>query len=362
MSASIIRCCRRCRTPDSAGQDVDGAAAHVRRDVDRDHIISSFRVTYEAQPSTRARDLRIRIQGGLGPAFRRGFSCAVSADAVNALPPPEPVRERRSAGAAAIADARPSSGGATHRAARRRRHRAGGRGSGDRPGPRRPPGGRGVPRGRCARGRRTRAGRPTSTRGGRGARRARCCFRKCCTSPGSWRGYARRWCTPTAPRQGRPPNWPCAAGSPPCSSREAPWYRAADLVVLPSRWEGMALTPREGMACGRPVVVTDVDGACESNAAPACAVLSHAVPGSVRRPCHGRRRSAAQCAAARHARPPGPPARRLHPRRTTHRGCRRGRVPRRARHTARVRRGRRPVTVDDALFPRPGPTAPERTG
>ncbi|NSL43533.1 glycosyltransferase, partial [Streptomyces sp. 8P21H-1] len=35
----------------------------------------------------------------------------------------------------------------------------------------------------------------------------------------------------------------------------APWYRAADLVVLPSRWEGMALAPLEAMACGRPVVV-----------------------------------------------------------------------------------------------------------
>ncbi|MFI0541760.1 glycosyltransferase [Streptomyces sp. WSLK1-3] len=43
-----------------------------------------------------------------------------------------------------------------------------------------------------------------------------------------------------------------------------PWYRAADLLVLPSRWEGMALAPLEAMACGRPVVVTDVDGARES--------------------------------------------------------------------------------------------------
>lgn len=42
-----------------------------------------------------------------------------------------------------------------------------------------------------------------------------------------------------------------------------PWYRAADLVVLPSRWEGMALAPLEAMACGRAVVVTDVDGARE---------------------------------------------------------------------------------------------------
>ncbi|MFI8187410.1 glycosyltransferase [Streptomyces sp. NPDC085946] len=43
-----------------------------------------------------------------------------------------------------------------------------------------------------------------------------------------------------------------------------PWYRAADLVVLPSRWEGMALAPLEAMACARAVLVTDVDGARES--------------------------------------------------------------------------------------------------
>ncbi|MFB6842743.1 glycosyltransferase [Streptomyces sp. NPDC056361] len=43
-----------------------------------------------------------------------------------------------------------------------------------------------------------------------------------------------------------------------------PWYRAADVVVLPSRWEGMALAPLEAMASGRPVVVSDVDGARES--------------------------------------------------------------------------------------------------
>ncbi|MEE1929219.1 glycosyltransferase [Streptomyces sp. TRM 70351] len=47
-----------------------------------------------------------------------------------------------------------------------------------------------------------------------------------------------------------------------------PWYRAADLAVLPSRWEGMALAPLEAMACGRPVVLTDVTGARESLPAP----------------------------------------------------------------------------------------------
>ncbi|MEV0776653.1 glycosyltransferase [Streptomyces sp. NPDC050428] len=44
----------------------------------------------------------------------------------------------------------------------------------------------------------------------------------------------------------------------------APWYRAADLVVLPSRWEGMAVAPLEAMASGRTVLLSDVDGARES--------------------------------------------------------------------------------------------------
>ncbi|WP_406347332.1 glycosyltransferase [Streptomyces sp. NBC_00648] len=43
-----------------------------------------------------------------------------------------------------------------------------------------------------------------------------------------------------------------------------PWYRAADVVVLPSRWEGMALAPLEAMACQKPVVVTDVGGSSQS--------------------------------------------------------------------------------------------------
>jgi glycosyltransferase involved in cell wall biosynthesis len=44
----------------------------------------------------------------------------------------------------------------------------------------------------------------------------------------------------------------------------ADWYAAANVVVLPSRWEGMSLTMLEAMASGRSVVATDVAGAHEA--------------------------------------------------------------------------------------------------
>ena len=47
--------------------------------------------------------------------------------------------------------------------------------------------------------------------------------------------------------------------------RDVPeWLAAADVVVLPSRWEGMALTILEAMSRGRSVVATDVAGAREA--------------------------------------------------------------------------------------------------
>ncbi len=42
------------------------------------------------------------------------------------------------------------------------------------------------------------------------------------------------------------------------------WLAAADLVVVPSRWEGMALVPLESLAMGTPVVASDVTGLSEA--------------------------------------------------------------------------------------------------
>lgn len=43
-----------------------------------------------------------------------------------------------------------------------------------------------------------------------------------------------------------------------------PWYAVADVVVLPSRWEGLSLTLLEALASGCPVVVSDIPGLAEA--------------------------------------------------------------------------------------------------
>jgi glycosyltransferase involved in cell wall biosynthesis len=43
-----------------------------------------------------------------------------------------------------------------------------------------------------------------------------------------------------------------------------PWLAAADVVVLPSRWEGLSLALLEALATARPVVVTDVAGLADA--------------------------------------------------------------------------------------------------
>ena len=51
------------------------------------------------------------------------------------------------------------------------------------------------------------------------------------------------------------------------------WLAAADVVAVPSRWEGMALVPLEAMARARSVVVTDVAGMREAGPPGAGAIV-----------------------------------------------------------------------------------------
>jgi glycosyltransferase involved in cell wall biosynthesis len=52
-----------------------------------------------------------------------------------------------------------------------------------------------------------------------------------------------------------------------------PWLWASDLLVLPSRYETVALVVAEAMSCGRPVVATAVNGARDT-------ILGGALPGA----------------------------------------------------------------------------------
>lgn len=59
------------------------------------------------------------------------------------------------------------------------------------------------------------------------------------------------------------------------------WYAAADVVVVPSRWEGMALVPLEAGAGARTVVITDVAGAREAVPEGCGAVVPREDPGAL---------------------------------------------------------------------------------
>ena len=81
------------------------------------------------------------------------------------------------------------------------------------------------------------------------------------------------------------------------------WLAAADVVAVPSRWEGMALVTLEAMARARPVVATDVPGMRESLGGEAGAVVAPEDPSALARALVERlsdpRRAAAEGEAAR---------------------------------------------------------------
>ena len=59
------------------------------------------------------------------------------------------------------------------------------------------------------------------------------------------------------------------------------WLRAADVVVLPSRYEGMSLSLLEAMATGRSVVASDVEGMGEALGEDAGALVPPEDPGAL---------------------------------------------------------------------------------
>lgn len=59
------------------------------------------------------------------------------------------------------------------------------------------------------------------------------------------------------------------------------WYEAADVVAVPSRWEGMALVPLEAQAAGRSVVATRATGLAESVPDGTGTIVPGDVPGAL---------------------------------------------------------------------------------
>jgi glycosyltransferase involved in cell wall biosynthesis len=84
------------------------------------------------------------------------------------------------------------------------------------------------------------------------------------------------------------------------------WLAAADVVVLPSRWEGLPLTALEALATGRPVVATAVPGLVEVVGPEVGALVEPEAAAALAEQLGRRLRDRARCAregaaAARHA-------------------------------------------------------------
>jgi glycosyltransferase involved in cell wall biosynthesis len=60
-----------------------------------------------------------------------------------------------------------------------------------------------------------------------------------------------------------------------------PWLQAADVVAVPSRWEGQALTILEAMACAAPVVASDIAANAETLGRSAGALVDVHDPGQL---------------------------------------------------------------------------------
>jgi glycosyltransferase involved in cell wall biosynthesis len=75
------------------------------------------------------------------------------------------------------------------------------------------------------------------------------------------------------------------------------WYAAADVVVMPSRWEGLSLALLEAMASARPVVASDVPGMRELVRDDAGALVPYGDPEALARAVVERLRDPERCAA-----------------------------------------------------------------